>query len=80
MNSLYKAKSIEDIIAIIEPSILAKIPKDKLNDIAENILMFERYFRNEIFVTPNSLKATRIFSLTLDKIMQIDYEGVSYKL
>ena len=80
MNTLYKARTIEDVKKLIHPNILYQIPQDKINDISENILLFERYFRGEVFLTPLDLTVTRFYDHIANQITQIDFEGTSYKL
>ncbi|WP_075351363.1 hypothetical protein [Algoriphagus marinus] len=75
-----QAKSENDILELIDENLLKKIPEDKISMIAKNILDVEKYFRGELHLRPEDILATRIYSLTLQKITQIYFEGKTYKI
>ena len=74
------AQTARDIIEIIHPKLVEKIPANDLEKIAQNIMMGEKYFKGEVFMRPEELIATRVYSDTINQITQIDYNGQSYKV
>lgn len=79
MKTLKNAETAKEVEELIDKSVLEKIPTELVQEITENILLFERYYKGEIFITPQDVEVTRIYSETLNKIVQIDYKGISYK-
>jgi len=79
IKNISAAQTSEDIIEIIHPKLKDKISSDDLEKIAQNIMMAEKYFKGEVFMKPEDLIATRIYSTTINQITLIDYNGNSYK-
>ncbi|WP_442589687.1 hypothetical protein ACSBL2_00350 [Pedobacter sp. AW31-3R] len=80
IRDINSAQTEEDIISIIDPAILAQIPAEDLKVIAANILLEERYHRNEVVLFPFEVVALRIYSLTSNQITQIEYQDAVYKV
>ncbi|HEY9488261.1 MAG TPA: hypothetical protein VIQ51_08015 [Chryseosolibacter sp.] len=80
VSNISKATTKEEIIELIHPELKKKMPADKLDAIALNILLVENYFKGTQHLKPEDVKATRIYSHSNNQITQIDYEGESYKI
>jgi hypothetical protein len=74
------AKTSDEIIELIHPKLIQMIPEADLKPIAENILLVERYFRREVFITPLDVESTRFYSPTSNQITRIDYRDAIYKI
>ncbi|MFC0514501.1 hypothetical protein ACFFGT_09825 [Mucilaginibacter angelicae] len=80
ITNINLAKTTEEVIELIHPKLIELIPEDDLQPIAENILLVEQYCRGEVFITPFDVEVTRIYSMTMNQILRIDYNETVYKI
>jgi glycosylphosphatidylinositol transamidase (GPIT) subunit GPI8 len=80
VNNIDKATTKEELIALFHPELIKQIPADKIDEIALNLLLVENYFKNIQHLKPEDVKATRIYSHSMNQITQVDYEGVTYAI
>ena len=80
VSNIAKATTKEEIIELIHPELLKRLPVAIVDDIGLNILLVENYFKGTQHLRPEDVKVTRIYSQALNQITQIDYEGATYKI
>jgi hypothetical protein len=80
VTNISNASTREEIIELIHPKLLKKLPVDELDEIALNILLVEKYFCGSQHLKPTGVKAMRVYSTTLNQITQIEYEGLVYTI
>ena len=75
-----KATTKEEIIELFHPSLKAKIPSSLIDEIDQNILLFEMYHKGETFLAPHELTTTRIYDYVNMQITQVNHLDIIYKL
>jgi len=80
VTNINKATTKEEIRELFHPELIKLIPVGKLDEIALNILLVENYIKGTQHLRPEDVKATRIYSPTLNQITAIDYDGENYTI